>query len=180
MGAYQIKPDNFRLDVFYNNPATGTDVPIIPETGLKTTGKPLLQVMGLDHINTSGDPIPDGIFDFIDGVTINAATGRVYFPVREPFGNHLRAEINPPPGSANLNVTANKYVFQQLYDSTKYSAQQIPSLNRFKMKGSFTSTVGSEISLNAPNIPAGSVVVTAGGFRWWKMWITPLTTRLAK
>ena len=163
MGAYQIKPDNFRLDIFYNNPATGTDVPIIPETGLKTTGKPLLQVMGLDHINTSGDPNPDGIFDFIDGVTINAATGRVYFPVREPFGNHLRAEINPPPGSANLNVTANKYVFQQLYDSTKYSAQQIPSLNRFKMKGSFTSTVGSEISLNAPNIPAGSVVVTAGG-----------------
>jgi len=163
MGAYQIKPDNFKLDIFYTNPATGTDVPVIPELGLQITGRPLLQVMNLDRINTSGDPVPDGVFDFIDGVTVNAANGRVYFPVREPFGDHLRAKINPPPGNANLNLTAEKYVYDQLYDSTKYGAQQFPEKNRFKMKGSFKSASGSEISLNAPNIPEHSVVVTAGG-----------------
>ena len=54
-------------------------------------------------------------------------------------------------------------VYQQLYDSTKIAAQQIPELNRFKIKGVYQSSVTSEISLNAMNIPEGSVVVTAGG-----------------
>lgn len=156
MGAYQVKPENFKLDVYYNNPSTGTDIPVIPETGLPITGKPLLQVMNLDRINSSGDALADGVFDFIDGVTINAANGRIYFPVRKPFGEHLRNKINNP-------TIADKYVYDQLYDSTKYSAQQNPDKNRFKMKGSFKSAAGSEISLNAPNIPEGSVSVTAGG-----------------
>jgi cell surface protein SprA len=162
MGAYQVKPEDFKLDVFYNNPATGTDVPVLPETGLLITGKPLVQVMNLDRINSSGDAVPDGVFDFIDGVTINAANGRVYFPVRKPFGEHLRNEINPkhfPPAV----ITENKYAYDQLYDSTKYAAQQFPDKNRFKIKGSYKSSSGSEISLNAPNIPEGSVSVTAGG-----------------
>lgn len=156
MGAYQVKPENFKLDVYYNSPSTGTDVPVIPETGLPITGKPLLQVMNLDRINSSGDALADGVFDFIDGVTINAANGRIYFPVRKPFGEHLRNKI------ANSAI-ADKYAYDQLYDSTKYSAQQNPDKNRFKMKGSFKSAAGSEISLNAPNIPEGSVSVTAGG-----------------
>ncbi|MBI4946251.1 MAG: cell surface protein SprA [Bacteroidetes bacterium] len=166
MGAYQIKPDNFKLDVYYNNPTTGTDVPVIPETDVPITvkGKPLIQIMNLDRINTSGDPVSDGVFDFIDGVTVNAANGRVYFPVREPFGPHLRAKINPSLDIASpLNITAEKYVYDQLYDSTKYGAQQFPDKNRFKMKGSFKSASGSEINLNAPNIPEHSVIVTAGG-----------------
>jgi len=160
MGAYQVKPENFKLDVYYNNPATGTDVPVIPETGLPITGKPILQVMNLDRINSSSDAYPDGVFDFIDGVTINAANGRIYFPVRKPFGEHLRNKIDP---NGTNPAIANKYAYDQLYDSTKYSAQQNPDKNRFKMKGSFKSAAGSEISLNAPNIPEGSVSVTAGG-----------------
>src|SRR5690606_16891110 len=48
-------------------------------------------------------------------------------------------------------------------DSTKNAAQQIPELNRFKIKGTYQSSVSSEISLNALNIPQGSVHVTAGG-----------------
>ena len=56
-----------------------------------------------------------------------------------------------------------KVSFFQLYDSTKTAAQQIPELNRFKIKGTYQSSVSSEISLNSFNIPEGSVVVTAGG-----------------
>lgn len=164
IGAYQVKPDNFKLDIFYNNPMTGTDVPVLPEKNLNSTiqGKPLIQVMHLDRINSSGDSYPDGIFDFVDGVTINAANGRIYFPVRKPFGEHLRKKINPN-NDPTLSSVANKYAYDQLYDSTKYTAQQFPDKNRFKIKGSYKSTSGSEISLNAPNIPQGSVIVTAGG-----------------
>lgn len=35
--------------------------------------------------------------------------------------------------------------------------------NRFKLKGTYQSSSNSDISLNAVNIPPGSVVVTAGG-----------------
>jgi len=162
MGAYQVKPDDFKLEVLYNNPATGTDVPIIPETGLPITGKLLVQVMNLDRINSQSDAVPDGVFDFIDGVTINASNGRIYFPVRKPFGDHLRSKINPGK-NPNLIIIENKYAYDQLYDSTKFSAQQFPDKNRFKMRGSYRSSSGSEIALNAPNIPEGSVSVTAGG-----------------
>ena len=162
MGAYQVKPENFKLDVYYNNPTTGTDVPVLPETGLPISGKALLQVMNLDRINSSGDAQPDGVFDFIDGVTINATNGRIYFPVRKPFGEHLRQKINPGH-VATLFPIEDKYAYDQLYDSTKYTAQQFPDKNRFKIKGSFKSAAGSEISLNAPNIPENSVSVTAGG-----------------
>jgi cell surface protein SprA len=162
MGAYQVKAEDFKLEVFYNNPATGTNIPIIPETGLPTTGKPLIQVMNLDRINSSGDARSDGVFDFIDGVTINAANGRIYFPVRKPFGENLRHKINPTNNS-NTIALEKKYAYDQLYDSTKFAAQQFPDKNRFIMKGSYKSTSGSEISLNAANIPEGSVAVTAGG-----------------
>lgn len=162
MGAYQVKAEDFKMEVLYNNPTTGTDVPVIPETGLPITGKPLVQVMNLDRINTSGDAQADGVFDFIDGVTINAANGRIYFPVRKPFGEHLRNKINPA-NDPTLYPLEDKYAYDQLYDSTKYSAQQFPDKNRFRIKGSFKSAGGSEISLNAPNIPEGSVSVTAGG-----------------
>lgn len=162
MGAYQVKAEDFKLDIFYNNPATGTDVPVIPETGLPITGKPLVQVLNLDRINTSGDAYADGVFDFLDGVTVNASNGRIYFPVREPFGDHLRKKINPGNDLATT-IIENKYAYDQLYDSTKFAAQQFPDKNRFRMRGSYKSSSGSEISLNAPNIPEGSVIVTAGG-----------------
>ncbi|MFH1004786.1 MAG: cell surface protein SprA [Bacteroidota bacterium] len=163
IGAYQVKQEDFRLDVYYNNPSTGTDIPLLPEKGISSIeGKPLIQLMNMDRINTSGDAIPDGIFDFFDGVTINASNGRIYFPVREPFGDHIRKMINPN-NNPTLIITENKYAYDQLYDSTKYSAQQFPDKNRFKIKGSYKSASGSEISLNAPSIPEGSVIVTAGG-----------------
>src|ERR1051326_3412653 len=163
IGAYQLRPDDFRFDILYNNPATGTYVTVLPESNLPVSGKPLIQVMGLDHINTQLSGGPDGVFDFIDGVTINSQNGRVYFPVVEPFGKHLESQIVGNPPNINNQVIANKYTFQQLYDSTKTSAQQFPEKNRYIMRGSYKSASGSEISLNAANIPPGSVSVTAGG-----------------
>ncbi|MEY3399117.1 MAG: cell surface protein SprA, partial [Bacteroidota bacterium] len=170
LGAFGVSPDNFRLDVWYNNPATGVDMNYIPREPLNT--KPLLQVLNLDRIDINQMPYPDGFFDFIQnaqtmGGLIDAQTGRIYFPVVEPFGEHLADLIREglPGDEDQAEALISQIVYQPLYDSTKVAAQQIPALNRFKIKGQYQSASGSEISLNALNIPQGAVSVTAGGIR---------------
>ena len=161
IGAYQVNAQDFKLEVFYTNSVSGTDINYLPVTDCQTQikAKPLIQVLNLDRLNQQSDQTPDGVFDFIDGVTINSTNGRVIFPVVEPFGDHLRSKFdfcNP--------LEANSYVFDPLYDSTITSARNVfANLNRFKLKGSYKSSGGSEISLGAPNVPQGSVTVTAGG-----------------
>ena len=59
--------------------------------------------------------------------------------------------------------TAEKYVFSQLYDSTKTAAKQIAEKDKFIMTGQYKGTSANVISLGAYNVPPGSVVVTAGG-----------------
>ncbi|MFN5371084.1 MAG: cell surface protein SprA, partial [Bacteroidia bacterium] len=53
--------------------------------------------------------------------------------------------------------------FDSLYTTTQPLAQLDAQHNRFYMQGSYQSASGSEISLNAMNVPQGSVTVTAGG-----------------
>src|SRR5690606_40665336 len=56
-----------------------------------------------------------------------------------------------------------KYTYQALYDSTKVLAQQyFPNQNRYMIKGSYESEVGTELQLGAINVPRGSVQVFAG------------------
>lgn len=159
IGSFQIGRENFKMNIIYNDNTDGLKkinyLPV-PSSESNLKGVPIIQVMGLDRLDGRNDPYADGIFDFVEGVTINSNTGRIYFPVREPFGSHLRSKFVD-------GALANSYVFEQLYDSTRTSAQQFPELNRFTLLGSYQSSSGSEISLNAINIPQGSVVVSAGG-----------------
>jgi cell surface protein SprA len=114
--------------------------------------------MNLDNLNSSGNFVEngDGVFDFVEGVTIKASSGRIIFPQVEPFGGHLADTLGNP-------LAAEKYVYQELYDSTQYKAQQVTKKKKFYLKGSYKSSGGSEIMLNSFNIPEGSVKVTAGG-----------------
>ena len=112
--------------------------------------------MNLDRLDNNNQRQPNGFFDFVEGYTIIAQNGRIFFPVVEPFGKHLRDSIGD-------DAIADKYVFQELYDSTKTTAKQIAEKNKFKLKGKYRASSGSEIQLGAMNIPAGSVHVTAGG-----------------
>lgn len=168
LSAYQISKENFRMDVWYNNPQSSVDINYLPYNGVD--GKPLIQVVDMDRYDQNNNPFPDGIFDFMPitpsgnmvqgGGTINPQNGRVIFTTVEPFGKTLRDKLS----AAGLPASViNTVVFQPLYDSTKTAAQQIPTLNRFKLKGRYQSSQGAEIALNAINVPQGSVVVTAGG-----------------
>lgn len=159
LSAYQIQPDKFRLNVLYTGDAEGIPNGFFnlgPKKGI-----PLIRLMGLDNLNQQQDPHPDGVFDFIDnadkqGGTINAYNGRIYFPTVEPFGKDLR-------DSLGNDEFADKYAFDSLYTMTKAMAQQYTSRNKFYLEGTYKSSSGSEINLNAMNVPEGSVKVTAGG-----------------
>lgn len=156
LGAYNLNAADFKCDIYYNNIETGVDIPYIPYGSVN--GKLLVQVMSLDKLSVNGDPYSDGVYDFIKDYTINPNNGRIYLSSKEPFGNNLRSKFD----AADF-PTANKYVFQELYDSTRTTALQLPEKNRFKIKGQYKSASGSEISLNALNIPQGAVAVTANG-----------------
>lgn len=155
IGANSIQQDRFRLNISYQADTLGTFINYLPEG--KIANQLLLRVMNLDRLDTRNNAHPDGIFDFIEGFTINSQTGRVYFPVIEPFGSYLGEKIDDPD-------IAKKYVYQQLYDSTQTIASQITEKNKFKLTGSYRAAASnSEISLNATNVPKGSVRVTAAG-----------------
>ena len=170
IGAYQLDKQGFRLDIFYNNPETSVPVNFFPADGVKE--EPLISLLGMDKINVNEQPFSDGLFDFAPmtfvgnradrGGTINPRNGRVYFTTVEPFGRTLRQKLL----DANIPaVVADNVSFTELYDSTKTAAQQIPSKNRFILKGQYQSSVTSDIPLNALNVPQGAVTVTAGGIK---------------
>ncbi len=154
LGAYQIEENDFQLNILYQDDETGNSINYIP--GGNLSDRILLQVMGLDNLNGQLDRESDGVFDYIEGITIDPSKGRLIFPVLEPFGSHLRNQFTDP-------VLADRYVFQELYDSTQTKAVQSAEKNKFKIAGTYTSSSGSEIYLNAVNIPQGGVKVTAGG-----------------
>src|SRR5262249_39136821 len=116
-------------------------------------------LLNLDRLNNQNDPQPDGVFDYLEGFTVVSNRAQIIFPVLEPFGHDLdTAFIGSSIGLRE------KYLFYPLYDTIKAIAQTYANLNRFVFKGSAKSTgVQSEISLNAFNIPQGSVTVRAGG-----------------
>ncbi len=169
LNTYNLDPQNFTLDVMYQNSEAGTALPYIAEGAIAQ--KPLIRVLNLDNLNSQltqvlnadnqtvmGDVSPDGLFDFVEGVTVIASKGLIIFPVLEPFGRYLEKQINN-------ETVAEKYVYKELYDSSLTKAQSVAEKNKFILMGSFQSTGGSEIWLNAMNIPQGSVVVTAGGVK---------------
>ncbi|MEI7597100.1 MAG: cell surface protein SprA [Bacteroidota bacterium] len=161
IGAYQVNNQDFKLNILYANDENGVPTGYISQGAI--SGQSLINVFNLDNLNTQLDPVSDGVFDFIDGAqtnggTINATNGKIFFPVLEPFGQYISDKMGDPQ-------LAEKYSFKMLYDSTKSTAQQYPEKNKFYLSGSYKSSVSSEISMNAMNVPQGSVTVTSGGIK---------------
>ncbi len=116
-------------------------------------------MLGLDKLTVTNIKGQDGVFDYIENprMTIVPQNGRIIFPVLEPFGSHIHTLFDD-------EATASKFAFDSLYTNTQTNARvRYPEKNRFIIRGETKSTSGSEISLNAINIPEGSVVVTSGG-----------------
>ncbi|MCD8136607.1 MAG: cell surface protein SprA [Parabacteroides gordonii] len=158
LGAYSVQKEKFRLDVTYQSDTTGTYLSYLPES---TNPKQIwIRIMGADRLNSQNQEHSDGFFDFVEGYTIQTETGKVIFPSVEPFGSSLKKKMT------DLNISAaiaDKYVFQELYDSTQTVARQIAEKNKFKMTGEYKASSAAEIQLGASNVARGSVRVTAAG-----------------
>jgi len=157
LNASQVNNEGFQMRITYRDDRTGFDNPSLNE-GALTMDVPLIELLGLDQLNVTGDPQKDGNFDFIDGVTINATTGKIFFPVLEPFGEHLKGLFGA--GEAEL---IQRYVYDTLYGTTKADAQLDVNKDKYFLSGSLKSGSSSEIFLDGIKIAEGSVVVTAGG-----------------
>jgi len=162
IGAYQVNTEDFVLNILYSGNESSVPTGYLTEGPENIKGVPLIQVLNLDNLDPKSNPPNDGMFDFIDyaatqGGTIQSSNGRIYFTVLEPFGSYLRRQFG------DQTELADKYAYDSLYRLTKYNAQQYPEKNKFSLDGVYKSSSGSEISLNALNVPQGSVTVTAGG-----------------
>jgi cell surface protein SprA len=151
-----IEKDKFRLDIKYQNDTTGVYLNYISEG--KIANQLLLRVENLDSLDSRNERYPDGFFDYVEGYTVNSQAGKIIFPVVEPFGSHLRKMIGN-------DAIADKYVFQELYDSTLTVARQAAEKNKFVLMGEYKGSGSSNIELEGANIAKGSVSVTANGVR---------------
>jgi cell surface protein SprA len=155
VGYGQLERQDFQFNILYQEPGGG-EKRYIPEGD--QAGVPLLTLLNLDRLNNQNDPQPDGVFDFVEGYTVNSSQSRVIFPVLEPFGRDLEFAFTSDPSLRT------KYLFYPLYDTIKAIAETFANLNRFIMRGTSRSGGASgDIPLNAFNIPDKSVTVTAGG-----------------
>ncbi|MGL6022489.1 MAG: cell surface protein SprA, partial [Chitinophagaceae bacterium] len=153
-----IQSSDFTMDIVYNNPGKGSQVNL-PSSVLKSayTNKTLLQLLRLDTLNAQGNPLPDGVFDYIDNVTVLPELGKIVFPVLEPFGKDLSYVLTPD------TTISNQYLFQILYDTLQAIARTYSYLNRYVLRGSYKGIVNVDglVQLGY-NITPGSVKVMAG------------------
>jgi cell surface protein SprA len=157
--AGQVAQDGFILNVYYRDPKTGGKVNYLPDTPVKDQN--LLKLFNWDRLNMNGDiqnnkdgSKGDGIFDFVNGLTIRPETGRVIFTKVQPFGKYLESK---------LGTSDPQYVFQDLYTKQKQQALSSNLSQRYTMEGRYKGVQGQGISLGAVNVPQGSVKVAANG-----------------
>ena len=153
--ASSVQKEKFKMDIKYQSDTAGVYLTYLPEEAIKS--RTLLKVMGLDRLDANMKAHPNGQFDFVEGYTVQ--NGRIFLPSAEPFGEYLRKQLE----DAGLGSVADKYVFDELYDSTKTIAKQTAEKDKFMLTGQFKGTSANVISLGAMSVPQGSVVVTAGG-----------------
>lgn len=161
INALTISPEDFIMNVeFKDNSANSSGViNYLPNTPVQD--QTLLQVMNMDRLNLNGNlqssgngHYGDGIFDFVDGITINPQQGTIIFTTVEPFGQHLAQAV----GNAD-----SPYVFEEIYNQLPNTLDAENLAQRYSLTGRYKGEVGGGIPLGAFNVPEGSVKVTANG-----------------
>lgn len=156
LDAGQVAQDGFILNLYYRDQKTGGKVNYLPDTPVQDQN--LLKLMNWDRLNMNGDvqnnkdgSKGDGIFDFVNGITIRSETGRIIFTKVQPFGDYMQSLVGNDP----------KYVLHDLYDKQKLPQSPLPQW--YTIEGRYKGSQGQGISLGAVNVPQGSVKVSANG-----------------
>ena len=131
--ASQVERTKFRLDIKYQSDTTGVWLNYIPVQQVKDT--PLLRVLGCDRLDNNNRPNSNGYFDYVEDYTVS--DGRVFLPAVEPFGQTLRRYLTSHGVSAD---EAERYVFAELYDTTRTAARQMAEKNKYMLVGQYRGT----------------------------------------
>ena len=176
VGAFGLRPDDFQMQLFYNDPSPRNFLTKASEDlpwPSNFENQSLLRIFNFDRLDAYENLAEqgDGFFDFVEGVTVDAANGRVIFTKAEPFGSFLFEQLQSSGSedyqdASSYNANQRKFVYRSLYAQTKAAAQQDASANRFALKGSFAdsqSNTQNRIPLGVLYAVPGSVQVTAAG-----------------
>lgn len=153
----QLEQSGFELRVHYRDDLTNFDNPSLNESIIRDI--PLVRVMGADQYNPNLDPGPDGLFDFIPGVTVNTQRGFIIFPVLEPFGQTLEDTLRE-------EEFIERYVYNELYETTQGIAQRESEKDKYvlyyRARGAQGGFQNNEIQIDAFQITPGSITVRLG------------------
>lgn len=161
INALSISPEDFIMNIEFKDNSENSSgvINYLPNTPVQD--QTLLQVMNMDRLNLNGNlqmsgngHYGDGIFDFVEGITIDSQRGTIMFTKVEPFGAHL-ANVLGDPNSP--------YVFNQLYKQLPNTLSAEKLAQRYRLSGRYKGEGGGGIPLGAFNVPEGSVRVTANG-----------------
>ncbi len=155
LSASNIQPDDIEIDIIYDGGNT-------PQSNLPGLGNILLQDLGLDRVNTAGEPQPNNEIDFGTG-TLDASNGRIIFPYREPFGQRI-IQLYQDSGlpQAEIQDNIDRYAFPELYTNTQSNARQRSGNNLYKITGTSRGSVQDSYNLGFALVE-GSVRVMANG-----------------
>ncbi|MGV4529684.1 T9SS outer membrane translocon Sov/SprA [Ornithobacterium rhinotracheale] len=159
LNAYQLSQEDFRLNIFYRDPEIGSGA-INYLQGTRVEEKTLLQVLNMDRLNMNGQVqkmgnlYGDGLFDFVNGITVDVQNAKIKFTTIEPFGKTIEKQIG---GSDS------KFVLNDLYQKLPIEFEQNPAVNRYFIEGQYKSDGGDGIPLGAFNVSQGSAKVTSNG-----------------
>jgi cell surface protein SprA len=150
LGGRNVKEAGFQLDIVRRVEGGQEEKTLF--------GGPLLQILGLDRYNSSGQREPDNSFDFRIGFTINPARAEIIFPYLRPFDTPLRRFLDSIGRSGQQDSLI---LFKEIYDTTKTEAQRAIA-NKYTIKGKATGETSSKYQLGF-NVVEGSVRVYENG-----------------
>lgn len=144
-----ISCDALRVALVYKDYQSGVERPIVDRGG--EAGRTWLDLFGWDRTDSFGKVgEPDGLFDLVEGVTFQRATGTLFLPFREPF-------VEVPSGDYPS--------YESLYSKSKREAEEERANDVFRIKVEFTGATTQVVQLGHSVIEPGSVRVEAGGRR---------------
>ncbi len=175
VGGSSFNATDFELQVLYN-PGGATAQRTLPnvDVGQQQT---LLQTLGLDRVNQDGSSARDDLFDFLQGYTVDPGNGRVIFPYRQPFGEHLERVLRGAFRENGQDVTVafqgltedeavDEYVFTTLYTAKPETAARETDKNVYNIAGEFRGSVqevydlGFAVVENSVRVRSGNLDLT--------------------
>ncbi len=178
VGGSSFNATDFELQVLYN-PGGATAQRTLPGVDVSQPPQTLLQTLGLDRVNQDGARTPDDLFDFLPEYTVDPSNGRVIFPYRQPFGEHLERVLRGRFEELNRRTTVAfqglsedeavaEYVFTTLYNAKPETAARETDKNVYNITGEFRGSVqevydlGFAVVENSVQVKSGNIDLAEG------------------